>query len=281
MTSQVDRIVAVHGIGNYRPHQTPEDAAEFLRTTWTRSLREPAEMHAAYYAHLLRPSGRQSSGGSQPDGADLDGLDGPQAAMLADWLTAYGVPEQAIQGRVTRAMRQELSWVAERSGKPFNGLLRFMARFVREVAWYLEHPERRSAARDHVAATIARVRPRVIVAHSLGSVVTYEALWHATDLVPPVELLVTVGSPLALPGAVFDRLEPEPVAGRGRRPPSVERWVNIADVGDLVAIPRLLTRAFDGIEEDIETSIAPVDFHTLGNYLSCEAMGKSLRPVTG
>ncbi|WP_157855368.1 hypothetical protein [Kitasatospora purpeofusca] len=275
----MNRIVAVHGIGNYRPHQTPEDAAESLRTTWTRSLREPADLHTAYYAHLLRPTGVQSAGNSQLGGADIDGLTGPQAAMLSDWLNAYGVPEQIAQGRLTRAMRQELSWVAERSGKPFNGLLRFMARFVREVAWYLEHPERRTAARDHVAATIARVQPRVIVAHSLGSVVTYEALWSSAASSVPIELLVTVGSPLALPGAVLDRLDPAPVAGRGRRPPAVGRWINIADVGDLVAVPRLLTRAFDGIEEDIETSIAPVDFHTLGNYLACEAMEKALLSV--
>lgn len=271
-----NRLVAVHGIGNYRPRQTPEEAAEILQAAWARSLRTPVSLHAAYYAHLLRPVRAQSATDSGFVDGGIDALTDEENAVLVDWLATYGIPDQISQGRLTRSYRQELNWVAEHSGRPFRGLLRFMARFVREVAWYLEHPERRAAARQHVGATITRVQPQVVVAHSLGSVVAYEALWSTNASTVPVELLVTVGSPLALPGAIFDRLDPAPAAGRGVRPPGVNRWINIADVGDLVAVPRLLSRVFDGIEDDVETSIAPVDFHTFGNYLACEAMEKAL-----
>jgi hypothetical protein len=66
---------------------------------------------------------------------------------------------------------------------------------------------------------LARVREqisedtRVVIGHSLGSVVVYEYLCH--DRPPSVELLVTLGSPLGIPNVVFDKLTPTP-AGGGR-----------------------------------------------------------------
>ncbi|MGQ4490252.1 hypothetical protein ACN6LM_000778 [Streptomyces sp. SAS_281] len=279
--SSTHQLVAVHGIGNYRPRQTPDEAAELLRATWAGSLRTPVTLHAAYYAHLLRPARSQSVTGAGFGNAEIDALTTEETAVLVDWLAAYGIPDHIAQGLLTRSYRQELSWVAERSGRPLHGLLRFIVRFVREVAWYLEQPKRRNAARELVSTTIARIQPRVVIAHSLGSVVAYEALWSMNASAAPVELLITVRSPLALPGAIFDRLDPAPLAGKGVRPPGVNRWINIADVGDLVAVPRLLGRTFDGIEGDIETSIAAVDFHTFGNYLACEALEKALLTALG
>lgn len=64
---------------------------------------------------------------------------------------------------------------------------------------------------------------------------------HAHEL-PHVELLVTLGSPLGLPG---DMLNPAPNRGWGSRPPGLARWVNIAGHGDLMAVPRRLGDQFD------------------------------------
>ncbi|MFD8967973.1 hypothetical protein ACFV0C_23770 [Streptomyces sp. NPDC059568] len=58
--------------------------------------------------------------------------------------------------------------------------------------------------------------PLVIVAHSLGSVIAYEALCAHPDW--PDLTLVTLGSPLAVRGVVFDRLAPPPPAGRPAGP---------------------------------------------------------------
>ena len=108
----------------------------------------------------------------------------------------------------------------------------------------------------------------MVLAHSLGSVVTYETLWHNDDL--EVDLLVTLGSPLALPHAVFPRLDPAPSDGVGCRPPNVKRWVNIADVGDLVAIPAGgVPRRFTGVAADHASVIHAFDFHLVANYLGC------------
>lgn len=52
------------------------------------------------------------------------------------------------------------------------------------------------------------------------------------------------------------------------RPPTVRRWVNLADPGDLIAVPRVLSRYFTGIDTDLEPSIHAFDFHKAKNYLA-------------
>ena len=139
--------------------------------------------------------------------------------------------------------------------------------FCREAHTYLARPEspRRTAAREEVAETIFRCQPKVVIAHSLGSVVTYEALWAHPDL--SVELLITIGSPLGMHGVVFDRLLPPP-DGRGRLPRGISSWVNLADVGDIFAVPRDLPARFEGIARHAsDLRIGDWDFHTARNYL--------------
>jgi hypothetical protein len=75
--------------------------------------------------------------------------------------------------------------------------------------------------------------PAVVVAHSLGSIVAWEALHQIAS---EVSLFVTIGSPLALRSAVQPRLRPQPLWV----PESVGRWLNFWDRDDpLVARPRL------------------------------------------
>ncbi|GLZ38743.1 hypothetical protein Acsp05_23670 [Actinokineospora sp. NBRC 105648] len=55
--------------------------------------------------------------------------------------------------------------------------------------------------------TIQAHQPDVVIAHSLGSVVAYEALWNSGAT---VDLLITLGSPLALPNVgTHVRLRPD------------------------------------------------------------------------
>jgi pimeloyl-ACP methyl ester carboxylesterase len=158
--------------------------------------------------------------------------------------------------------------------------------FFREVAAYLhsDNHSARLAAREEVANRIAQHRPRIVIAHSLGTVITYEALHAHPEL--EAELLLTLGSPLALPRAVFDRLLPRPVDGLtgrvGACPEGVDRWVNVADPGDPVAIPPCLARAFHGIALDLTTTVhAGSGFHHAKNYLSSAATAAILGPYLG
>jgi hypothetical protein len=73
---------------------------------------------------------------------------------------------------------------------------------------------------------------RVIVAHSLGTVLTYMALCNHPGWA--IDTFVTLGSPLASP-MIVGALDPPPVDGRGVWPASVHRWVNVRAVGDKAA----------------------------------------------
>jgi hypothetical protein len=84
---------------------------------------------------------------------------------------------------------------------------------------------------------------RVVIAHSLGTVVAYETLCATGD--HEVRALVTLGSPLGIPNLIFDRLDPGPVGGIGRWPgPHQLVWTNIADRGDIVALVKDLRDRF-------------------------------------
>jgi pimeloyl-ACP methyl ester carboxylesterase len=75
-------------------------------------------------------------------------------------------------------------------------------------------------------------RTRVVVAHSLGSVLAYMALCRHPQW--PVHTFVTLGSPLASPFTA-QMLDPAPVDGHGVWPGSIQRWVNVRAVGDKAA----------------------------------------------
>jgi pimeloyl-ACP methyl ester carboxylesterase len=141
---------------------------------------------------------------------------------------------------------------------------------------YQSRPFRRWASADALRQAITESRPDVLVAHSLGSVLAYETLWAHPKL--SVGLLVTLGSPLAMPGVVFDRLRPAPAGGLGARPPGVGRWLNFADVGDLVAVPRSLADRFAGVERDAEITMPDWRFHGVTRYLASPAIREVLLP---
>lgn len=108
---------------------------------------------------------------------------------------------------------------------------------LKQVHRYFADEGLRARIRDAVAACLAG-DTKVVIGHSLGSVVAYEVLCSVPE--PAVLTFVTLGSPLGLPNLVFDRLQPEPGPPgdgvRGHWPPPVRSWTNIADAGDAVAM---------------------------------------------
>ncbi|WP_426574499.1 hypothetical protein [Aquihabitans sp. McL0605] len=88
---------------------------------------------------------------------------------------------------------------------------------------------------------------RVIVGHSLGSVVSYNALRRNPHW--KVHTLVTLGSPLGQP-MVTGQLDP-PIGEGAGWPGSVQRWVNVAAVGDRAASVTALAEVYDERVEDV------------------------------
>jgi pimeloyl-ACP methyl ester carboxylesterase len=98
----------------------------------------------------------------------------------------------------------------------------------------------------------ARIEPsvdegtRVLVAHSLGTVLSYMALANHPQW--RVHTFVTLGSPLASP-MVGSMLEPPPVDGVGQWPGSIQRWVNVRAIGDKAAAVAVAERFGDRVED--------------------------------
>lgn len=103
-----------------------------------------------------------------------------------------------------------------------------------------------------VRARLARVvgpETRVVIGHSLGSVVSYLALVRHPEWAVPN--LVTLGSPLATARVLpsLDTIGPD---GFGAWPPALQRWVNVAAHNDpVVAGTRLADRFGPRVEDRV------------------------------
>jgi hypothetical protein len=267
-------IVGVHGVWNYRPRLTDEEATERLNANWAAALTAKLDetiqprFHVAYYAPIV---GRHSRQGN--DDA-LENLTDEQYSMLVAWVSqVVSLPDDAAQASWSIPARILIDRMTEnQSLRP--ALRAFVDVFLREVSAYLDdRSDARAKARECVARTVLDSGARVVIAHSLGSVVAYEALWHHPEI--SVDLFMTVGSPLAMGGLVFDRISPSQF-GRGRRPPNVRRWANLADPGDVVAVPIPFTKRFDVDANYEHEQIGRVNFHGVKQYLQARSLHREL-----
>ncbi|TMR09669.1 hypothetical protein ETD86_42705 [Nonomuraea turkmeniaca] len=264
-------IVGVHGIGKYNYYleagRSAEGAARAMRLKWDRYLHAALGGEAGtYFSEIAYFSHHLHDGKDAP--RSLAAMEAPAQQILLEWAKHLGMGEH-----VTGALKSFTGWLLTKlDGRS----AAFAQLFAPEVAAYLTDQAKREKCRQVVAETIRRNRPKVVIAHSLGSVVTYEALWANPDL--RVDLLITLGSPLGMRNVVFERLLPAPMNGRGERPSGVRRWVNIADKDDIAAIPPELCGSFAGVDVEELVNLDWIDFHTAEKYLACPALDPHLRP---
>jgi len=283
-------IVGVHGIWNFRFFSKADrnlaGAVEAISDCWAEWLAVgmngggPEKVPVAFYADCLN---RGVSMGPEDDPEALEEFERQVFVEMVEEVRRAQLPPGAPEPvplsfpGARYVVSGPAEWLSEHCGSVAVGVVTVLAR---EVGTYFgtDHAERRARARERVAEAIAEHRPRVLLAHSLGSVVAYEALHAHPEL--SVGTLVTLGSPLGVARVVFDRLVPAP-GPRGTRPPNVDAWINIADRGDPVAIPsgRLGSR-FDGVGQDYpDESIHKIDMHLARNYLGCARLAAVLGPV--
>ena len=106
----------------------------------------------------------------------------------------------------------------------------------------------------------------MLIAHSMGSIIAYEALTQgAADV--PVDTFVTIGSPLGLPIiksriAVDRDMDPLP-AGMLQTPENIlSHWYNLADMRDKIALDYTLKDDF----QNNSRHIGPVDKFVYNDY---------------
>lgn len=238
------RIVVVHGIGQ----QT--EGGLTLHERFFPALQEgvvrasdtvqPGDVVFASYGDFFRPEAEVLSPVPYFDAQDVE--EGYESQLLlALWQRAASVdpqvvpPDEEVLARTPVWASRALAALSRSRFLAGVGD-RLLIGNLKQVHRYFTDSRLRSAIRSAVADSISD-DTRVVIAHSLGSVVAYEVLCAAPERA--VYSLVTLGSPLGLPNLVFDRLQPEPRppgdAVRGHWPGSVGTWTNIADQGDVVA----------------------------------------------
>lgn len=253
------RAMAVTGPGNCC-------AATRLSLPGRRPTRPRGEPFLATSCHSDNsPLWSPVASSSRPAGFEQD-------LLLAWWAEAArtdpGVPspEARTLARTPKSVQAALNAL---SGSAFfTGMAeRMMVSSLRQVRRYLTEPALRQEVTARVLAAIGP-DTAVVVGHSLGSVVAYEALCAAGT---PVRSLVTLGSPLGIRNLVFDRLEPAP----GGWPGQVSAWTNVADDGDVVALVKDLRPLFG---ERVRTVLVHNGSraHDMSRYLTTAAVGQAI-----
>ncbi|MGH8900091.1 MAG: hypothetical protein ACRDYA_00015 [Egibacteraceae bacterium] len=286
------RILVVHGVG----HQLGGE--DTLLQVWLPGLRDglrrtepklaeadlpgPGDVGCAFYGDLFRASGTKAGGGLPPyDARDVE--DEFERELLDAWWREAarvdpGVPDPAATTklRTPRAVQRALNALS--GSRFFAGTAERVLIFsLKQVRRYFQEPEVRMAARQRVVDAV-NDDTRLVIGHSLGSVVAYEALAAHPEW--PVEAFVSLGSPLGIRGLIFDRLEPAPRDGIGAWPGSVRSWVNIADQGDVVALEKQLgTRFGDHVVDVLVDNGARA--HDVRPYLTAKETGDAVRAGLG
>ncbi|WP_075015978.1 lipase family protein [Geodermatophilus obscurus] len=191
------------------------------------------------------------------------------AAEALQALTQADTQLDEVQGpgAITRnaiAVLDDHHWLASR----IFGLAQRARPDLTQVARYLADADLRARILQ-LAADLIKDDTVLVIGHSLGSVVAWEA---GHQLSRPLPMLITLGSPLGLGSVVYPRLHPQPPSW----PPNVDRWVNVAHRDDFIAVePRLapLFQSTDGrLVEDHEL-VSKHEHHGIAGYLE--------RPETG
>jgi hypothetical protein len=254
----VAKIVMVHGISNQFAGEMELRAAwhpalcDGLLRAGSPRLPAPDDCVCPFYGDLFRRTAHLGAGIASDDVVDVTT---EEAAVLEAVWEAAAASDPAVPApaeytdTLARAPR-----VVERA---LNALTRsrFLANAVplqffgdlKQVVSYLNDASVHERVLERVVSKID-ADTRVVIGHSLGSVIAYEALCQRPG---NVTTFVTMGSPLGMANVVFHKLTPAPVDGRGQWPGAVDAWTNVAAVGDIVAARKALAPLFGSRVEDV------------------------------
>ncbi len=164
--------------------------------------------------------------------------------------------------------------------------LRDLRRYVRDDNGIAAHTRR--MVKVPLRAAFEGGHPVMLIGHSMGSVIAYEALWELTHEggAAEVDLFVTMGSPLGQ-RYMQQRLIGKAARGAGKYPHNIRRWKNLAAIGDLTSIDRRLANDYSPMlrlglvgsldDEDIFTWYrlgGVLNPHSEYGYLACDTTAR-------
>ena len=282
------RLAFVHGINN--EHNTSNsiirDWWDALQKGWiAASLRAKPQpdIVAPYYANLLSGATQSAAIEMGPSGPST-GLAG---ALLQEYADRAGVTQEEIaaaaaeMGLPSDAVDQgvpHVGWIV-RFASVLENILpskgKYMAGlFLHQAIVYINDKALAQKIDMKVSSALFQDKadPVIIIAHSLGTVVSYRILASATAGARQVPLFVTLGSPLSV--RMFKSILP----ARGAIPnPPIGAWFNGRDKEDFVTLGRAITQlsiGFSGITDCSDIVGDDTDRHSILRYLSSPAVAK-------
>ena len=278
-------VVAVHGIGQQFK------GAPILVREWWPALRSGLQLANAdfsdesdfvcpFYGHLFRPSEALSTTTTYR----AEDLDPEDRTLLELWwrAAAEAEPDMVPSPEEFAADKTLVRWpqIVQRA---LNALAKstFWAGIsqhlllgdLKQVVHYLNNPEVHAKVLGAVINNIT-ADTQVVIGHSLGSVVAYEALCCKSE---NVISFLSLGSPLGIRNLIFAKLTPRPnAAGMGAWPGHVRHWTNIADRGDVVALQKQLAPLFGDKVKDVLVNNGS-NAHHGERYLTTREAGEAIR----
>jgi hypothetical protein len=148
--------------------------------------------------------------------------------------------------------------------------LRDLRRYQRNQNEIAEHT--RQMLKMPLRSAAESGRPVLLIAHSMGSVIAWDSLWQMSynerDHVH-INTLLTMGSPLGQ-RFVQRRLQGFRDEGGERYPLGIDRWVNLAAVGDLTAVDSELAVDFGAMVE--RGLVSTIDDRELHNFFRLDGV---------
>ena len=277
-------VIYCHGISNMPPEGV-------LRSEWDRALFGADQGERTRMAYWVDRERYPEAAGftTRAIGDDRATLQPGNAGLLEASIVASDDPSasQAFVAALTQQLEAAAQTAAQR-GAPMGGAAAlsveakglwspvtamFTKAFLADVNDFLFNQAKRELMVQTVKDRILTGGgPFVVIGHSQGSMVTYQALMELGAALE-VELYVTIGSPLGLP-QVTDVLK----QWHGQTlpiPAGVKRWVNIAQDGDIVCLDQSLADEFSAagkprIEDQRVEGVVwpPSKAHSASRYLS-------------
>jgi hypothetical protein len=295
------RLILVHGINNQEnsPQEIKDQWLGAIRKGWEKlglAAKPMDDVITAYYAQDLAEASNQGSQAiAMGDPAAAGGEADTAYQFLREYQIAAGITDEEVQ---IVAARNGVSVESVGLGPPHEGWVIALAValeallpskgkyiagiFLKQAAVYLD----RRAVTQRIDGIVERqvfpqndVRRSIILAHSLGTVITYRLL---TGNPPPefsAPLYITMGSPLGIK-IVKARL---PVRAAFPRPP-IDRWLNAVCKDDFVTLNKKLKNeqlGYDGVEHDGNVPNAGSDKHAIEPYLEAPGVAKAIHDALG
>ena len=294
------KIVGIHGIGNEFL------SASSLESEWLPELQggleiaghpriDSQDFKMVFYGDLFRRQGTRAA--NIPSLCAKDIQDEWEQALLMEWWRAAAMLSEAnqneedplgenplIQGPDFKGRGRTPGWVQR--GVSQLAKTKFFGRMgpekvlifgLKQVRQFLHDPEIKQAVLQRVSEKVSPTDTQIIIGHSLGSVIAYEAICANPEW--NVHTLITLGSPLATPNLVFDKLTPPPSDGVGIIPKNIRQWFNIADKGDFVALEKQLLPYFRADERQTINDYLVYNgwqSHSAKRYLTAKETGHAI-----